>query len=366
MELQTMTTKLYKTNHPDDAEYWTKQDFKKLLSYNPDIVGAQSPRNYGKSYALMDYCRDIIMKGGDVCWGRYNKVELGQALNTWTDFMSDLMPMKKSKDSSSAVKWFEHPQTGGRIMFFPWSISQNLKGIDAPFEVMVCDEFIPERYTKSTRRDTEFADWSSVYKSLARSYGTIPVMLSNNIEWMNPYFLRWDIRPFPKGNILVDDKKFRAEVDGQVYETDRRIVFENVAGTPAIIRRNLKQQAIDFTNNEQMEDYFENETKQEYTRLGRCPDKDTPLASYQLRSDDDVISYRLYNGTYYFERVKPDRTKWTFVSEGALVDMNEKRMRHPPFAREMEDIFNSGQCVFKDGQTLEAFYRFLRRCRTRI
>lgn len=361
-----MTTKLYDAKHDKDAEYWTVKDFKKLLSFHPDIVGAQSPRNYGKTYALMDYCRDIINRGGDVCWGRYNKVELGQAFNTWMDFMPTLLPMKKTKDSSSAVKWLQNPNTGGRLMLFPWSVSQNIKGIDAPFEIMVCDEFIPERYTKATRRDTEFGDWSSVYKSLARSYGTQPVMLSNNIEWMNPFFLRWGIMPFPKGKICVDDTKFKAEVDGEVYETERRIVFENVAGTPAIIRRNMKQQAIDFTSNEQMERYFENETKQEYMRIGKCPVKDIGLSDIQLRSEGDTLNYRYYNGTYYFERVKPDNTKWMYVSERELVDFEARRVRHPKIAREMEELFNSGQCVFKDGPTLEAFFRYLRRSRTRI
>ena len=71
-------------------------------------------------------------------------------------------------------------------------------------------------------------------------------------------------------------------------------------------------------------------------------------------------------GTYYFERVKGDKTKWTFVSEAALINMEAKRVRNPRFANDMEEIFNAGQCVFKDGPTLEAFYRFLRRCRTRI
>ena len=367
LEVYGMTTKLFDAIHDKDAEYWTKKDFKKLLSFHPDVVGAQSPRNYGKSYALMDYCKDIMDKGGVVCWGRYNKIELGQSYNTWLDFNPLLVPPKKgTKDSSSAVKWLSDPSTGGQIMFFPWSVSQNLKGIDAPFEVMVCDEFIPERYTKATRRDTEFADWSSVYKSLARSYGTLPVMLSNNIEWMNPFFLRWGILPFPKGKVCVEDTQFKAEVDGEVYETNRRLVFENVAGTPAIIRRNLKQQAIDFTSNAQMEQYFQNETKQEYTRIGRCPVKDVPLSSTQLRSEGDTLNYRYHEGTYYFERVKGDRTKWTFVSEIALVNVEEKRVRNPRYASDMEDLFNSGHCVFKDGPTLEAFYRFLRRCRTRV
>lgn len=359
--------KLYPVNRDKNAEYWTKDDFKRLLSFNPDIVGAQSPRNYGKSYALMDVCRDVIDKGGCVAWGRYNKTELGQSYNTWRDFMPELdAPKKGERSSDSSVKWLVDPCTGGRIMFFPWSISQNLKGIDAPFEYMVCDEFIPERYTNKTRRDTEFADWTSVYKSLARSYGTLPVMLSNNIQWMNPFFIRWEIFPFPKGNIAVDDKRFRFTDDGETFETSRRIVFENVAGTTAIIKRNLKQQAIEFNSNDDLEQYFRNETEQEYARIGKCPDMTLPLSDFQLRSEDTVLNYRVHRGTYYWERVKDNRSLTTFVSEQAWVNAEEKRIRAPSVASEMEKLFNSGQCVFKDPTTLETFYRYIRRNRTRL
>ena len=90
------------------------------------------------------------------------------------------------------------------------------------------------------------------------------------------------------------------------------------------------------------------------------------LSDIQLRSEGDTLNYRYYNGTYYFERVKPDNTKWMYVSERELVDFEARRVRHPKIAREMEELFNSGQCVFKDGPTLEAFFRYLRRSRTRI
>ena len=135
--------------------------------------------------------------------------------------------------SSAASPVFTDPLTDGHIMLYSWNIAQNLKGIDHPFLFNICDEFIPERYTNRTRYDTEFRDWNSCRKSLARSYGVMrSVMLSNCVDWFNPFFVAWDIPPFPKGNIYKDRKKLRVSVEGEDFTTERTIVFENVAGTP--------------------------------------------------------------------------------------------------------------------------------------
>ena len=117
-------------------------------------------------------------------------------------------------------------------MLYSWNIAQNLKGVDHPFVYNICDEFIPERYTNRTRYDTEFQDWNSCRKSLARSYDCMKtVLLSNCIDWFNPFFVAWNIPPFPKGHIYKDRKVMHATVNDKVFKTERTIVFENVAGT---------------------------------------------------------------------------------------------------------------------------------------
>ena len=35
-------------------EYWTTQDLNLLLSHNPNVAGAMSPRAYGKSFAALE------------------------------------------------------------------------------------------------------------------------------------------------------------------------------------------------------------------------------------------------------------------------------------------------------------------------
>ena len=346
-----------------NQEFWELKDLKKLLSYGSDIVTAQSPRNIGKSYSAMQLASEVLNKGGCIAWGRYNKVELGQAISTFKEYAPD---MEDYKLDSSTCKGLVDPCTGGKIVFFPWNRSQNMKGLDMPFKYMICDEFIPERYTEKTRMDTEFSDWNSVYLSLARNHGTKAIMLSNCIYWQNPFFLQWGIPPFGKGKILIADATFSAEVEGVRYETKRRIANENIAMTGAMIQRNLKQIAVGFGSDADMKTYLENVTKAEYTTIGECPDKKIQLADIQLMSDGYYMGFREYDGMFYFCKIKPNFAKETAVSEPAYIDFKKNQWRTPKYSQFFEEIFNSALCVFDNAETLNAFLRWLRHNRTKV
>lgn len=360
-----MTVKLREIDVKRGKEqpYWELKDLKKLLSYGSDIICVTSPRNIGKSYSAMQLAYESISKGHNVAWGRYNKIELGQAITSFREFAPDMMDFKLD---NSTCKGMVDPATGGKIVFFPWNRSQNMKGLDIPFEYMICDEFIPERYTEKTRLDTEFADWNSVYLSLARNETTKCIMLANCIYWHNPFFLQWGIPPFSKGKILVADSTFRADVDGSKYETKRRIVCENVAMTEAMIERNLKQIAVGFGSSEDMQQYLDNVTKAEYTTIGVCPNKNIQLEKIQLMSDGYYMGFREYDGMFYFCKIKPDYSKETAVSEPANIDFHKNQWRTPKYNQFFEDIFNSALCVFDTPETLNAFLRWLRHNRNRI
>lgn len=363
----TTTYKYYKAIHPDDALYWDKQCAKKLLSFTHcDTAVAQSTRNYGKSYTGMTICTDDALSHGESCaWGRYNGNELKQAINTWLDFNPELTVMKGRSNSQSST-WLIDPVDEGRILLYAWNISQNLKGIDHAFKWNVCDEFIPERYTNKTRLDTEFKDWTSVYKSIKRSYSMRTLMLSNNIYWMNPFFLGWCIEPFSKGQIQVSHTELKIEIDGTKFKTSRDIAFENIQATKAIIERNLKQQALEFSTDAELKAYFENETKKEYASFGKCPDLDIPLSRYVYMTMDYFFAYRYYKGKFYYCKVAPDITKDTLVGEPEYVDANANRRRDTQIPKLHEERFNNGLCVFDRPETLTAFFRWVRACRTRI
>lgn len=354
-----MTIKVFDQKLKSDKAYWDLPALKKLLSYGAkgDTFIAQSPRNYGKTYSGMMLAKESLENGHSIAWGRYNKSELSSAVNTWLDFCPELIPIK-SKDNE-IVKWFQYPD-GGQLCFFTWNISQNAKGIDHPFEYIICDEFIPERYTVKTRYDTEFSDWTSVYFSLARSYNPTVIMFSNNIQWYNPFFMAWEIMPFGKGKVCKSVKHFSIEIEGEIIKSQRVIVVENVAGTKEIIKRNLKQQAIKFNSDEDVKRYFDNETKQEYTAIGVCPDKSITLSDIQIMSDGYYMRYRQFGGLWYWAKVNNDNTLTTYTSEPQYVDFSTKTLRSKTLNQSLEEMFNSGLCVFDSADTLMAFMRFLR------
>ena len=353
---------LREVDRDQTQKYWLKKDLKYLLSFNGDVTIAQSPRNVGKSYSAMELADDVLNSGRAVAWGRYNKIELDASISAFLETHPHVI---KEKGNKNAIIYTD-PETKGRIVFFTWNVSQNLKGMDIPFTYMICDEFVPERYTNKTRMDTEFADWNSVFLSLSRSYGTRAILISNNVYWQNPFFLGWGVPPFGKGKICIVDSEFTAEIEGKKFRTSRRIVVENVAMTIAMIERNLKQTALSFTSDADMQRYFDNCTKQEYTTIGKCPDMTTPLMSFGLMSDGYYMGIRDYDGKLYFSKNRPDTSKDTFVSEPQYIDFTKRHFRTTDYTKAFEAAFNNGLCVFDKPETLNAFLRWLRHMRMRI
>lgn len=358
MTLNLRHFKSYLVNHKDKA-YWDIDALRYLLSLgNPgDVFIANSPRNYGKTYSAIELAKEALERGESVAYGRYNKPELATSISDWLNKCPELVPIKIE---GSQLKWFEYPKTGALIAFFIWNIAQNVKGTDWPFKYIICDEFIPERYTKKTRLDTEFSDWTSVYKSLARSYNPTVIMIANNIQWINPFYIGWGIMPVNKGDIDRYTTTFNITVDGEQYKTRRTIVIENCPATPPIIKRNLKQQAISFNSEAELKRYFDNETKKEYTKIAKCPDLTTPLMNVQIMSEAYYMRPRSYNGLLYWSKVTHDRSIKTITSEGQYVDYEQNTFRNKPTNQALEDVFNNGLCVFDTPETLNAFMRFLR------
>lgn len=358
-----MTIKYYDAIHDKDLAYWDKSCYKKLLSHKADAYAVQSPRNYGKSYSAMEDALEQVLKGENVAWGRYNKPEMGQAYNTIMDHMPNMVPLKVPE---SPFRWLIDECTEGKICIFNWSVAQNAKGMDTPFTRMICDEFIPERYTAMTRMDTEFRDWDSVRKSIVRSYGTKVVLLSNNIYWQNPFFLHWGIPPFGKGKILKKTDTFVGYLDDEPIKETRTIVVENVAGTPAIIKRNIRESLLSFSSTAEMQRYFDNETKQEYTTIAECPDMSINLENFRVMTEGYYFGVRMYDGIYYWTHTRPDFKSKTYVAEPEYIDLTKGHIRDTGLALILEDIFNKGRCCFDSAETLSAFYRFCRKCRGRI
>lgn len=360
--MNDIVTKYYDARLPNDKLYWDIKDAKLMLSHHCDINNPTSPRNYGKSYALRMLSKEFMDKGEIVGWGRYSKNEMAKAISAWQEFNPEL---EKSRDDLGNYILTD-PLTEGRVMFFYWKNAHNNRDTDYPFTMITYDEIVPPRYTEKPRLDTEFNDWYDTDTSFSRSYNPIKFLVCNNIVWQNPYYLQWQIMPFGKGKMQKTISHISLEMDSGPLDVESATLVWNVAGTDAIIKRNIKQQALKFRTKEELQTYYDNETQQEYTTIGKCPDKKVQLEPIQLMSLGYYMSYRVYDGKYYFTKVNVNFDVDTYVSEPAYIDLNKKHYRYQALSTEFEEMFNLGICVFDNAQTLNAFYRWLRHNRQRV
>ena len=360
--MDDLVVKYYDARLPNEKEYWDIKDVKLMMSHHADINNPTSPRNYGKSYALRVLSKEYMDKGEIVGWGRYSQNEMKKAISAWQSFDPTLI---KSKDDIGNIILTD-PCSEGRVMFFYWKNAHNNRDTDYPFSLLTYDEIVPPRYTEKPRLDTEFNDWYDTDTSFSRSYNPVKFLICNNIYWQNPYYLQWQILPFGKGLMQKTITHFQIEMDSGSCDVDSETLIWNVAGTDAIIKRNIKQQALKFRTKEELQAYYNNETQQEYTTIGKCPDKKIQLEPIQLMSLGYYMSYRVYNGNYYFCKVNCCLDVDTYVSEPAYVDLNKNHFRYQQLSNEFEDLFNSGRCIFDNAQTLNAFYRWLRHNRQRV
>lgn len=351
--------KLYDEKLKPELEYFDIDVLKKRLGFNCDYTVFNSPRAVGKSYAGMSLCSEVLDKGDNCVWERYNMSELSVALETWQGFRPDL---EKTTIGRGQGWKLTDPTTGGHIALIAWNIAQNAKGLDAPYVYEIKDEFIPERYTQKTRLDTEFNDSMSVRKSIIRGYPTRSIYFANCIQWINPYSIAWGVPPVDRGTYIVIRDTFRL---GDLKDT-RSILWENIAMTPAMIQRTFHTTVAGARDQREIEEYYRNATKQEYGRIEECPDKTIQLSSIQLMSQDYYLSYRQVGDLLYWTQVKPRTDIETYVSEPEYIDVQKKCFRDPSLSPQIERFFNEGKCVFDSPDSLVALQRWLFHNRKRI
>ena len=231
--------KLIDAHHPQNEPFWDIRMLKKLLSHNCDYTCATSPRSVGKSFSAMTLAKECIDRGENVVWERYNKVELGLALSTWTDFA----PFLKKEAIPNGVGWkLIDESSGGHVALIPWNIPQNAKGLDSAYIWEIKDEFIPESYKQKTRIFTEFDDAMSVRKSIIRKYPTRSIYLANAIQWINPYTTNWGLPPVDVGYALkaIQDFSYTSR-SGKTFKDSRNPLGRRRrtlrGGTPSLLRQ---------------------------------------------------------------------------------------------------------------------------------
>lgn len=70
------------------------------------------------------------------------------------------------------------------------------------------------------------------------------------------------------------------------------------------MRRTIREQGLEFSSSEEMQAYFDNEFRQEYTQIGTCPDMKVSPEDWQIMSEGDCIRPRKIGRNYYWYSVR--------------------------------------------------------------
>lgn len=359
-----ITNKVYEWKHPESLEHWDIKALKKLLSHNADYTCATSPRSVGKSFAAMTLCSEALDRGENVVWERYNNNELSIALEAWQEFRPGL---KKTSLGNGRGWKLTDESTGGHVALITWNIPQNAKGLDDAYIWEIKDEFIPESYKQKTRIFTEFDDAMSVRKSIIRKYPTRSIYLANCIQWINPYTTGWGLPPVDVGTALksIQDMSYTTP-SGRTFRDHKTIIWENIRMTEAMIERTFHTSVAGARSEEELRAYYNNATRQEYSRIEECPDKKVQLENLQLMSQGYYFGYRLYDGCLFWTQIRPRSDREVYVSEPEYIDIKRLHFRDLSLTRQIEAFFNDGRCIFDSTDTLVALQRWLFNNRKRI
>ena len=164
---------------------------------------------------------------------------------------------------------------------------------------------------------------------------------------------------------MVEDMTYTTK-SGKVITDRKSVIWENIAMTDAMIERTFHSSVAGAKSEAELQAYYDNATKQEYSRIGVCPDMTIQLAPLQLMSQDYWMGYRVHDGQMYWTKVKPRTDIETYVSEAAYIDASKKRFRDPSLSPQIEKYFNEGRCIFDSPETLVALQRWLFHNRQRI
>lgn len=339
-----------------ETEYYTKFDLQADLSYNCDYTVLTSVRNVGKSYSAMSYALDLIHDGKTVLWERYNRDEFKISVNAWLNFAPDLELVK------SGLKTLIDPISGGKLILIQTSTANNIKGYDDEYDRLpvleIKDEFLPIRYTNNTRFISEFNESMEIRKTFKRNGEMRSLYLGNNLNWVNPYTVGWNMPIVENGQRIKVTDTFSLRNDDYDLSAIRTILWHSIKPTQKMLSRIFKQE-IASMNKADLSEYFDNAFYKEYQAIAKCPDLKTPLSNFELMSDGYYMGVRIYDGKFYFAKVNHNKNVETYVSEPEYIDFETRHLRIKSVGIEFQNHFNAGLCIFDSMNTYYAFFRWI-------
>lgn len=344
--------KTFKHDFPRDEPYYSLD---RLLSFEADISMCQSIRDVGKSYNMRMKCDKAIRNGYSCVWLRWQRTELGTAIDSWKQqFPEDYIDVTP-KGNNIVYKKYQLIDSENYIIFGAVKDSVHIKDIQIPnLRWLVYDECVPEQYDIRTRRDIEFDKFTSIYMSFARvSKKMRAVLMCNVIDWFNPFTRGWNILPFEAGliKVFIDDITIQTD---EGSKTERlKIAVENIKPSEAMLNRVIALAKIRYTNSKDLQKYIDSATAKDYTMIGVCPDLNVPLNDLQFRRGERYYSFRYYDGIYYFCEIKPREGHPTEVFKfGTNGNMEGRR---PQLGKAIEELINQGCVRFENGHVYNEF-----------
>lgn len=346
-----------------NEEYYTKADLIIDLSYDADYTVLTSVRNIGKSYSAMCYALDLIRDGKTVLWERYNKDEFQMSYKSWCNFAPDLTIEKGS------IKTLIDDNSGGKLLMIQTSVATNIKGYDDSLDKLpvleVKDEFLPVRYTNNSRFIHEFTEAMEIRKTFKRNGEMRSLYLGNNLNWMNPYTVGWNMPIVANGERIKVTDNYTLKNDQYDISASRSILWHSIKANQRMMTRIFKHE-IASLNQADLNSYFSNDFYKDYDAIGKCPNLKTPLLDFEIMSDGYYMGIRVYDGKYYIAKINHNKNCEVYVSEPEYIDFETRHTRIKSVGSQFETFFDNGLCIFDSMNTYYAFFRWVVNLRKRL
>lgn len=199
-------------------------DFSRVRSYGARYLMVVGSRGTGKTYGAKKIAiKNAIEKGEQFIYLRRHKVEQKGRFTFFDDIAHEFPGYEFSVQGNNAVMRLEGDKKWQTIGYFcVLSISQAQKSVAYPMvTTIIFDEFIIEN-PQIRYLDNEVTVFNNFYLTVDRYKDkTTVLMLSNSASIMNPYMLKWDVRPTSEfvragdGFIVchfADDTQFKNDV----------------------------------------------------------------------------------------------------------------------------------------------------------
>jgi len=213
-------------------------DINRILSYKAQVSVIVGVRGYGKTYGFKKKgIRNFLDKGEQFVWVRRYKTELVEVKKTFWDAIRNDKDLKKRYGELKYEVEGDKGLINGEVacFFIPLSTSATYKSSDFPkVTMLVFDEFIIES-GKTYYMQNELSMFYSLLETIQRDrYNVRAILIGNAINFNNPYFIGWKIKPFKSEFLHLKDRSIviqMAKGDEFIREKQKSNFGKLVRGT---------------------------------------------------------------------------------------------------------------------------------------